>query len=125
MYVYMMSSLMFIKKPMKRKPRLLVLIDLHVETVTLYRILFGAADEGFPYSMTSKTNSAICLLNLSGSLNNSCFFLQYFNYDLNKKNLWNPFTKNVNRADVIVDAVYQPVVSERYFVLLGFEPLKL
>lgn len=28
-------------------------------------------------------------------------------------------------ADVIVDAVYQPVVSERYFVLLGFEPLKL
>lgn len=86
MYMYMMSSLMFIKKPMKRKPRLLVLIDLH-ETVTLYRILFGAADQGFLYSMTSKTNSAICLLNLSGSLNNSCFFLQYFNYDLNKKNL--------------------------------------
>lgn len=85
MYVYMMSSLMFIKKPMKRKPRLLVLIDLHVETVTLYRILFGAADEGFSFSMTRKTNSAICLLNLSGSLNNSCFFLQYFNYDLNKK----------------------------------------
>lgn len=83
MYMYMMSSLMFIKKPMKRKPRLLVLIDLHVETVTLYRILF--ADECFLYSMTSKTNSAICLLNLSGSLNNSCFFLQYFNYDLNKK----------------------------------------
>lgn len=77
--------LMFIKKPMKRKPRLLVLIDLHVETVTLYRILFGAADEGFSFSMTRKTNSAICLLNLSGSLNNSCFFLQYFNYDLNKK----------------------------------------
>lgn len=81
MYVYMMSSLMFIKKPMKRKPRLLVL----VETVTLYRILFGAADESFSFSMTRKTNSAICLLNLSGSLNNSCFFLQYFNYDLNKK----------------------------------------
>lgn len=69
MYVYMMSSLMFIKKPMKRKPRLLVLIDLHVESVILYRILFGAADMGFLYSMTSKTNSAICLLNPSGSLN--------------------------------------------------------
>lgn len=43
----MMLSLMFIKKLMKWKLCFLVLIDLYVEMVILYCILFGVVDEGF------------------------------------------------------------------------------
>lgn len=74
MYVYMMLSLMFIKKLMKWKLCFLVLIDLYVEMVILYCILFGVVDEGFLFSMIRKINFVICLLNLFGFLNNLCFF---------------------------------------------------
>lgn len=72
--MYMMLSLMFIKKLMKWKLCFLVLIDLYVELVILYCILFGVVDMGFLYSMISKINFVICLLNLFGFLNNLCFF---------------------------------------------------
>lgn len=72
--MYKMLSLMFIKKLMKWKLCFLVLIDLYVEMVILYCILFGVVDESFLFSMIRKINFVICLLNLFGFLNNLCFF---------------------------------------------------